>query len=67
MKTNYNLSQDRVEGLEDIGFQLQVLTDCDEPFEKRCRDLITFKEGLGTAMFLNVVRTIHHWDTGVAP
>ena len=35
-KTNINLSQGRIERLEEIGFQWQGL-DYDEAFEKRCR------------------------------
>jgi len=45
MKTDCNLSQDRIERLEEIGLQWQV--DQDEAFEKHCRELITFKEGFG--------------------
>ena len=44
MKTNYNLSQDRIEHLEEIGFRWGV---DDEAFEKRCRELIAFKEEFG--------------------
>ena len=47
MKTNSNLSQGRIERLEEIGFQWQVLTDYDKAFEKRCRELISFKEEFG--------------------
>jgi len=46
MKTKYNLSQDRIERLEDIGFQWQGV-DYDEAFEKHCRELIAFKEEFG--------------------
>ena len=41
-----NLSQDRIERLEEIGFQWQGI-DYDEAFEKRCRELIAFKEEFG--------------------
>jgi len=40
MKTNYNLSQDRIERLEEIGFQWKI----NITFEKRYRELIAFKE-----------------------
>jgi len=46
MKAHRNLSQDRIERLEEIGFQWQVV-DYDEAFEKHCRDLIAFKEEFG--------------------
>jgi len=46
MKTNYTLSQDRIERLEEIGFQWQGV-DYDKAFEKRCRELIAFKEEFG--------------------
>ena len=42
MKTKCNLSTDR----KDIGFQWQFIDD-DEAFEKRCRELIAFKEEFG--------------------
>jgi len=45
LKTDCNLSQDRIELLEEIGLQWQV--DQDEAFEKHCRELIAFKEGFG--------------------
>jgi len=45
-QTQYKLSQERIERLEDIGFQWQSV-DYDEAFEKRCRELITFKEEFG--------------------
>jgi len=49
MITNINLSQGtRIERLEEIGFQWQVLrTDYDEAFEQHCRELIVFKEEFG--------------------
>jgi len=46
MKTSSNLSQDRIERLEKIGFQWQGV-DFDEAFKKRCRELIAFKEEFG--------------------
>ena len=46
MKPRRNLSQERIERLEEIGFQWQVV-DYDEAFKKRCRDLISFKEEFG--------------------
>ena len=46
MKTNRNLSQDRIERLEEIGFQWQVV-DYNESFKKRCRELMAFKEEFG--------------------
>jgi len=46
MKTKCNLSQDRIERLEEIDFQWQG-ADYDEAFEKRCRELIAFKEDFG--------------------
>jgi len=42
MTTNYNLSQDRIERLEEIGFQWGV--DYDEAFKKRYHELLAFKE-----------------------
>jgi len=59
MKTNSNLSQDRIERLEEIGFQWQVLTDYD-------KILVHSKRSLDTAMFRKGLQAIHHWDTGVA-
>ena len=48
MKTSYNLSRGRIERLEDIGFQWQVLrTDYDKTFEKSCSELRAFKEEFG--------------------
>jgi len=44
-KANSNLSQDRIERLIEIGFQWG--TDYDTTFEKRCRELIAFKEEFG--------------------
>jgi len=46
MNTNYNLSQDRIERLEKIGFQWQGV-DYDEAFKKRCHELMAFKEEVG--------------------
>jgi hypothetical protein len=43
MKTNSNLSQGRIERLEEIGFQLKV----NGVFKKRYRELIAFKEEFG--------------------
>jgi len=43
MKTDRNLSQDRMKHLEEIGFQWQRV----EVFEKRCRELIAFKKEFG--------------------
>jgi len=45
-KANYNLSQDKIERLEEIGFQWQGV-DYDGAFEKRCLELIAFKEKFG--------------------
>jgi len=48
MKTNSNLSQGRIERLEEIGFQWQVLTDyAKKTFEKRFCELVAFKEEFG--------------------
>ena len=41
MKANANLSQDRIERLEKIGFHYDVA------FEKRCRELMAFQEDFG--------------------
>jgi hypothetical protein len=46
MKTKLNLSQDRIERLEEIGFQWQGV-DYDEAFEKRCHELMAFKDEFG--------------------
>jgi len=43
MKANSNLSQDRIERLEEIGFQWKV----NVTFEERCHELIAFKEEFG--------------------
>jgi hypothetical protein len=44
---SHNLSQDRIERLEEISFQWQSVF-FDEAFEKRCRaELIAFKEEFG--------------------
>jgi len=47
MNTNRNLSQGRIEHLEEIGFQWQVLVDYDEAFEEHIREVIVFKEEVG--------------------
>jgi len=48
MKVNYNLSQDRIERLEVIGFKWQASrNENDKTFEKRCRELTSFKEEFG--------------------
>ena len=47
IKTNSKLSQDRIERLEEIGFQWQSGVDHDKTFEKRCRELTSFKEEFG--------------------
>jgi len=48
---NSNLSLDRIERLEEIGFQWQLLPqvsrDYDKAFEEHCRTLIAFKEEVG--------------------
>jgi hypothetical protein len=46
IKANHNLSQDRVERLEEIGFQWQRVV-YDEAFEKHCREFEVFKEEFG--------------------
>ena len=46
MKTDYDLTPDRIKRLEEIGFQWQGV-DHNEAFEKRCRELIAFKEEIG--------------------
>jgi hypothetical protein len=46
MKANRNISRDRIERLEEIGFQWQGV-DYDEAFDKRCCMLIAFKEEFG--------------------
>jgi len=43
MQANFNLSQDRIERLEEIGFQWKGCIT----FEKRCLELIAFKEEFG--------------------
>jgi hypothetical protein len=45
-KTDSNLSRERIDRLEKIGFQWQGV-DHNETFEKRCRELIAFKEEFG--------------------
>jgi hypothetical protein len=44
---NSKLSQDRFDRLEEIAFQWQRGVDYDEIFEKRCRELVEFKEEFG--------------------
>ena len=46
IKTKH-LSQDRIEQLEDIGFEWKTFTLSDALFEKRCVELIEFKEDFG--------------------
>jgi hypothetical protein len=47
-KAHCNVSQDRIERLEEIvGFQWWQGIDYNEAFEKRCRELIAFKEDFG--------------------
>ena len=67
MKTHRNISQDRIERLEEIGFQWQGV-DYDGAFKKRCRELTSFKEQFGdTTMFRIGMQVTHHWDNhGVA-
>ena len=45
-KTDRSFTQTKIERLEEIGLQSQV-PKCDEAFEKRCRELIAFKEKFG--------------------
>ena len=49
MKARHNLSQDRIESLDEIGFEWQFLSiDYDDKtFENRCLELILFKEEFG--------------------
>ena len=53
MRAEYNLSQDRIERLQEIGFQWQALTNhnfnaaFDAAFKRGCRELIAFKEEFG--------------------
>jgi len=48
MKKRENLPKDRIECLEDIGFQWQgVRTACEKTFENHCFELISFKEEFG--------------------
>ena len=54
-KADSNLSQDRIEHLEEIGCQWQGI-DCDGEFEKRCHGLKAIKGKFG----------IQHWKDGVA-
>ena len=65
MKANCNHSQDRIERLEEIGFQLHGV-DQDEAFKKHCRELIAFKEDFGHCHVPQNMQTIHHLDNGVA-
>ena len=66
MKANRNISNDRIERLEEIGFQWQVLrTEYCKTFEKHCRELIAFKEEFGHCNVLDVMRAISHWEDGV--
>jgi len=46
VKPNTNLSQDRIDRLNKIGFKWEMI-DYDEGFEKRCFELETFKEEFG--------------------
>lgn len=44
-KTTVNMCQDRIDRLDEIGFEWQH--NCDGTFEKRCRELIAFIEEFG--------------------
>jgi len=44
---DYDLSSDRIKRLEEIGFLWKVTVANDAAFEKRCRELIAFKEKFG--------------------
>ena len=46
MKANSNLSQDRIERLEEIGFKWKLIQD-KTTFEQRCHDLEAFKSEFG--------------------
>ena len=46
LKTDRNLPQDRIDRLEKMGFQWKGI-DHDVEFEKRCRELVAFKEEFG--------------------
>jgi len=46
METSYNISQDRVEILEGIGFRWTAL-GVNEVFENRCQELVAFKDKFG--------------------
>ena len=48
-KPKYNLSPDKIERLEEIGFQWKCFNDAfkNEAFEKHCRELMAFKEKFG--------------------
>lgn len=46
LKPDRNLSQDRIDRLEKMGFQWKGI-DYDGEFEKRCRELVAFKEEFG--------------------
>jgi len=54
-KSKREWKQDRIERLEDVGFQWRG-ADYDEAFEKRCRELIASKEKFGHCNVLVVVR-----------
>ena len=64
METKYNLSQDRIERLEEIASNGSVSTAM-----RHSRSIVASskysKRSLDIAMFLECVRIIHHWDTGV--
>ena len=51
MKSNRNLSRERIDRLEEIGFKWQSGT-YDDIFEERCRELIVFKKEVGNCNVL---------------
>jgi len=51
MITDSNISQDRIDRLEEIGFKWKGVTCIyDETFEKRCQELIEFKKEFGNCI-----------------
>ena len=62
-----NLPQDIIDRLAEISFKWQIQDSSDDIFEKRYHELAAFKKGLDTAMFLEFIKAINHWDIGVDP
>jgi hypothetical protein len=62
--TKYNLSQDRIERLEEIGFKWKLALQGKTTFEQRCHDLEAFKREFGHCHVpreFSVNPSLGHW------